>query len=106
MDKQPEALRLADAICDYARYGHESEATAQRRRHQAHKEAASELRRLHYESEMHASAYQVACVELRKQEVRNAELLEALRFYFAPALDGYGAPLGAAELSDNATKEQ
>lgn len=46
-----EALRLADAICDYARYGFEDEQQAQRRRMQSHKDAAAELRRLHSENE-------------------------------------------------------
>jgi hypothetical protein len=55
---QPEALRLAAAICDYNRYGNESEQVAKLRRMKADTEAAAELRRLH--------------------EV-NAELLEALK---------------------------
>jgi len=46
-DQQPEALRLADAICDYSRLGHESEDVAKRRRMKANTDAAAELRRLH-----------------------------------------------------------
>ena len=45
--QQPEALRLADAICDYSRYGHETEQVAKLRRMKADTEAAAELRRLH-----------------------------------------------------------
>ena len=47
MTTQPEALRLADAICDYSRYGHETEQVAKLRRIKADTEAAAELRRLH-----------------------------------------------------------
>jgi hypothetical protein len=57
-DKQPKALRLADAVCDYTRWGCETPEAATLRRQKTHKEAAAELRRLH--------------------EV-NAELVEALR---------------------------
>jgi hypothetical protein len=44
---QPEALRLAASICDYNRYGNESEQVAKLRRMKADTEAAAELRRLH-----------------------------------------------------------
>lgn len=57
-DKQPKALRLADAVCDYTRCGCETPEAATLRRQKTHKEAAAELRRLH--------------------EV-NAELVEAVR---------------------------
>lgn len=57
-DKQPKALRLADAVCDYTRWGCETPEAATLRRQKTHKEAAAELRRLH--------------------EV-NAELVEAVR---------------------------
>jgi hypothetical protein len=60
MTTQPEALRLAAAICDYSRYGSESEQVAKLRRMKADTEAAAELRRLH--------------------EV-NQELLESLKAY-------------------------
>ena len=60
MTTQPEALRLAAAICDYSRYGSESEQVAKLRRMKADTEAAAELRRLHSV---------------------NTELLEALDFY-------------------------
>jgi len=51
MTNQPEALRLADEICNYARYGHETEQAATLRRRNAHVQAAAELRRLHVEVE-------------------------------------------------------
>ena len=66
MTTQPEALRLAAAICDYSRYGSESEQVAKLRRMKADTEAAAELRRLH-ES--------------------NQELLEALRDLMADNSD-------------------
>jgi thioesterase domain-containing protein len=76
-DKQPEALRLADAVCDYTRWGCETPEAATLRRQKTHKEAAAELRRLH--------------------EV-NAELVEALQFALdvLAAQDEIDQVLGAA----------
>lgn len=48
VNEQPEALRLAYAICDYSRYWQiESEQVAKLRRMKVDTEAAAELRRLH-----------------------------------------------------------
>lgn len=46
-NNQSEALRLADAVCDYTRWGCETPEAATLRRQKTHKEAAAELRRLH-----------------------------------------------------------
>ena len=47
MSTQPEALRLADAICDYSRLGFETEEAAKKRHNKDRRDAAAELRRLH-----------------------------------------------------------
>lgn len=67
MAEKTEAQRLADAICDYSRYGHESEEAAKLRRMNSHSKAAAELRRL---------------------ESVNAQLLEALRDMVNTLTDG------------------
>ena len=75
---QPEALRLAAAICDYSRYGSESEQVAKLRRMKADTEAAAELRRLH--------------------EV-NQELLAALKWLLADAEDCGGYSLAIHDIA-------
>jgi hypothetical protein len=68
MSTQPEALRLADVICDYSRYGNESEQVAKLRRMKANAEAAAELRRLH--AECNDLAHQ-----LKESNERNGRLI-------------------------------
>ena len=63
--KQPKTLKLAEWLDHYG-----SVQTA----HQA----AAELRRLHDECEMKENAYQAACLEIRKLEKLNTELVGTL----------------------------
>ena len=67
---QPEALRLADAICDYSRYGHETEQVAKLRRMKADTEAAAELRRLH-ESNTELLAALKECIHFVEYDPKN-----------------------------------
>ena len=81
MSAQPEALVLADAICDYRRYGHESEEVAKRRRIKADAEAADELRRLVALVETLEVRASMQFDELNAIKARNAELLAALKLF-------------------------
>lgn len=47
MTAKPKAIELAEAICDYSRYGYESELDAKVRRMESHSKAASLLRSQH-----------------------------------------------------------
>ena len=76
MTEKPLPLQLADAICDYSRRGHETEDQAKLRRMRAHKEAATELRRLHAEVErLEAAAPQPAVPSepLTKKQIEQIE---------------------------------
>jgi hypothetical protein len=86
MSTQPEALRLADVICDYSRYGNESEQVAKLRRMKANAEAAAELRRLYWDElrvrehrDMLATGTTKLHAEIKQLQEQRDELLAALK---------------------------
>lgn len=92
-DKQPEALRLADAVTDFSRYATESEEAAKYRRFVSAKEAAAELRRLH---EINAELEEALRLVLYHDSLENTDSVEMILAYVG-ILEETRASLAKAE---------
>ena len=81
MNKQPEALRLADELEFHGRYGYEAEDAAAKRRVKRNTESATELRRLVAENQAlnDALQYSMGCHrEMSELAVRQRARLDEL----------------------------